>query len=336
MASITKHKSGYRAQVYVAGVRDSAIRRTKREAEVWASARETALRREGQGLPGDRISLGETLSRYADEVSPTKRGERWERIRINRFLQDDRLPCDEPVGCLSTPRLGEWRDARLQEVSAGSVLRELGLLSSVLETARRDWHYIEKNPAADLRKPRSPAHRSTVISRAQVRAMLVEMGYSPGRPVRSMTQAVAVCFLVALRTGMRAGELCGLKWADVRDGYCVLPVTKTVPRDVPLTAKAMVLVERMRGWDDVLVFGIKKQTLDALFRKYRTRAGLSGFTFHDSRHTAATWIAGRLRSNNVPAQQAVFDLCKMFGWSNVNQALVYYNPSAADIAKRIG
>ena len=66
------------------------------------------------------------------------------------------------------------------------------------------------------------------------------------------------------------------------------------------------IIEAMRGWDEVYVFGLKSPTLDALFRKYRTRAGLSGFTFHDTRHTAATRLAGRVD---------VLTLCKIFGWS---------------------
>lgn len=60
-----------------------------------------------------------------------------------------------------------------------------------------------------------------------------------------------------------------------------------------------------------------------MFRRYRERAGLEGFTFHDSRHTAATWMARKLE---------VLDLCKTFGWSNPKMAMVYYNPTAEDIA----
>lgn len=335
MSSISKHQSGYRAQVYVQGVRDSSVFRTKREAEAWACSREVELRTRAASLPGELHTFSELLRRYAEEVSPTKRGERWERIRIEALLRDPLLCGAERVGRITSTHLSEWRDARLKQVSAGTVLREIGLLSDALEVARREWRWIEANPMRDVRKPRTPDHRQVTLTRQQVRAMLLEMGYSPRQPVRSVSQATAVCMLAALRTGMRAGELCGLTWTRVRDGYCVLDKTKTVARNVPLTAKAMNTIERMRGFDEELVFGLQVQTLDALFRKYRKRAGLSGFTFHDTRHTAATWIAGRMRSNDVPAQQAVFDLCKMFGWSNVNQALVYYNPSAADIAKRI-
>jgi len=32
----------------------------------------------------------------------------------------------------------------------------------------------------------------------------------------------------------------------------------------------------MRGWDDERVFGLKAQTLDALFRRHRVRCGLGG------------------------------------------------------------
>lgn len=336
MASISPHKGGYRAQVYVKGVRDSKTLRTKREADAWAAARETEIRAEAAKPIGQRHTLRQAFARYREEVTPGKRGRRWEEIRLLAFERDTLLPIDEPVGNLTPPKLGAWRDTRLRKVSAGSVLRELGLISAVLEEARREWHWIETNPAKDVRRPRAPDHRDVLITRTQIRLMLGEMGYSPRLPIRTISQAAAVCFLVALRTGMRAGELCGLTWSRVHDGYCQLVMTKNgKPRQVPLTPKALALIGKMRDFDPLLVFGIGEGTLSSLFRKYRMRAGLSGFTFHDSRHTAATWIAARMKSNGLPAQQALLDLCKMFGWSKLDQALTYYNPNAKDIASRI-
>jgi len=130
--------------------------------------------------------------------------------------------------------------------------------------------------------------------------------------------------LLALRTGMRAGELCGLTWDRVFDQHVHLPQTKNgKPRDVPLSARALRLIARLRGWDDVLVFGLKTASLDALFRKYRARAGLDGFTFHDTRHTAATMLSRKVD---------VLTLCKIFGWLQTTQALTYYNPKASTLA----
>jgi len=206
------------------------------------------------------------------------------------------------------------------------VLRDFSLLSAVFEHARREWRLLPSNPVADVRKPRAPDHRQTVLTRAQIRALLAAMDYGPRRPVRTVTQSVAVAMLLALRTGMRAGELCGLTWDRVHAAHCVLPVTKTTPREVPLTPKARRLIDKLCGLDRARVFGLTPQTLDALFRRARQRAGLHGIVFHDTRHTAATWLAPKLH---------VLDLCRMFGWANPKQAMVYYNPSAADIARRI-
>lgn len=106
----------------------------------------------------------------------------------------------------------------------------------------------------------------------------------------------------------------------------MLPVTKTVPRKVALSRQAVRVLDRMRGWDGVSVFSLTPATLDALFRKARNRAFLSGFTFHDSRHVAATMLARKID---------ILDLCKMFGWKDPKMAMRYYNPTASDIAARI-
>lgn len=326
MASIRETPAGWRAQVFVRGLRDSRCFRTRREAAAWAAVRETELRAVADRPVAERVTLAEAMRRYRDEVSPTKRGARWERVRIDAMLRAA-LPLDTPIARVTPEQIAAWRDGRLGVVSAGTVLRDFSLLSAIFEHARREWRLLPTNPVADVRKPRAPDHRQTVLTRAQIRALLQAMGYGPRRPVRSVNQAVAVAMLVALRTGMRAGELCGLEWTRVHDAHCVLPVTKTVPREVPLTQKAKRLIGKMAGFDPVRVFGIKPQSLDALFRKARQRAGLNGIVFHDTRHTAATWLAPGLH---------VLDMCRMFGWANPKQAMTYYNPSAAEIAKRLG
>jgi integrase len=246
MASIIKTADGrYRAHVFVAGRRKTRVFRTKREADAWAAQTETTFRTEREALPGERYTLADALKRYRDEVSPTKRGERWERVRIGAFLESPALPSSLPLAAVTPPILATWRDERAKSVSAGTVIREFGLLSAVFEAARREWQWISVNPTRDVRKPSSPAHRERIITLPEIRAMLRVMDYA--RKVRTVSQSAAVCFLLALRTGMRAGELCGLTWANVHDEYCHLPVTKTKPRNVPLTKKSMRLIERMRG-----------------------------------------------------------------------------------------
>jgi integrase len=323
MASIQKTAKGFRAQIFVSGRRDSKIFRTQREAKAWAAARTTAIRTEINKTPSERHTLADAVRRYLEEVSPGKRGERWERVRLKALLLDPNFPSGEIMGDLTSEHFALWRDSRSRQVQAGTVLREISLVSALIEAARIEWRWISHNPIKEIRKPRRPDHREVVIQPLQVRELLKAMGYSPLKPVRSVAQSVAVCFLTALRTGMRAGELTGLSWDRIHADYCELPVTKTIPRKVPLTRKAVRLLKKMRGYDASSVFGLKPQTLDANFRKYRDRAGLSGFTFHDARHTAATMLARKLD---------VLDLCRMFGWTTTKHALIYYNPTASSIA----
>lgn len=323
MASIQKTAAGYRAQIKKRGVRDSRLFSTRREAVAWADARETEITDDRPA--GAKHTLRDALRKYATEVSPNHRGERWELVRLAAF-EHQKLPLDAPIADLTAQHIADFRDARGAVVGPASVLRELSLLSGVLQTAVIEWGWIDANPCHKIRKPSQPRHRDRTLRWSEIRAMLRAMSY--GARVSSVGQSVAVCMLVALATGMRAGELCGMTWDRVHDKYVSLPMTKNgKPRDVPLSRRAVRYVSMMRGWDDESVFGLSAQTLDALFRKYRGRAGLDGFTFHDCRHTAATMLARRVD---------VLTLCKIMGWSNPKMAMVYFNPKASEIAAMLG
>jgi integrase len=327
MARAYKTRSGkWRINIEVLTVRDSKTLATKAEVNAWAAKRETEIRAMAGGQAGTVKTLRDALRRYAEEVSPTKRGESKEIIRLKAF-ERQALPINRTLDKLATPDLAQWRDSRLAVNARGSVLRDMTLLGSVLEVARREWQWIQTNPMRDVKRPANPDHRQRVIAGWEIRRLLRALGHQPGGPVRSVSQAVAMAFLVALATGMRAGELCGLRWEHVRADQVRLLMTKNgSARDVPLSGYARRALVRLEGWDAALVFGLRSQMLDALFRRARDRAGLAGFTFHDSRHTAATRLASRLD---------VLDLCKVFGWVNTSQALTYYNPTASQIAGRL-
>ena len=329
MATIKKMAKGYQAQVCVKGVRKAASFRTKREAESWANTTEVELAEVGQD---NHRTLADAMTRYRDEVASAKRGGRWDVIRIDAFLADKTFPSQKKMGALVPEDFTTWRDKRLAEVSSGSVLRDFSTISPILELARREWKWLSTNPLKDVRKPREPDHREVTIETRQIRRMLRVMRYKRGA-CKGSTQAVCVAFLLALRTGMRAGEICALKWADVFPGYVRVTgdeigggKTRAAKRDVPLVYQAERLIQSMQGWDAEYVFGIKSATLDALFRRYRDRANLEGFTFHDARHTAATRISKKVD---------VLSLCKIFGWKNTKQALTYYNPKASDLRKML-
>ena len=343
MASIVKTATGYRVQIEIKGIRKSKSFASKREATLWAAKEENAIREDANVAPSNKHTLRKTLEKYRDEITDRNSGARWEQIRINAFLaNDDWLPLNKKIGQVTTDDFSQFRDKRLKTVKPGTVLREFGLLSSVMEVARKEWKWIKENPVRDVKKPSEPASRDRLITRAEIKLMLRGMDYHPQlQRIGTITQSMAVCFLLALRTGMRAGDMTSLDWDNVHPRHIVIEVDKVgrkkgIGRDVPLSKKAVRVLQKMKGFDAKSVFALRPQTLDARFRAIRERQGLSGFTFHDSRHTAATWMAGKFKNNKeISAQQALLDMCKIFGWTDIKRALTYYNPKPEDIASRL-
>jgi len=321
MSSIKPYGAGYRVQLYVKGQRDSRTFDTKKAAQLWSAQRTIDLQTIASGQEGALRTVQDAFDKFAGEVSPTHKGERWEVVRLAKLGRDfPRLTIDK----LTSTHIQQWRDRRLKEVGPASVLREMKLLNSVFEQARREWRWLAENPCTEVRKPSAPAHRNRVITRQEARLILRALDY-PRRD--SARHSVAHAFLLAMRTGMRAGELAAMTWPDVRDGFVRLPKTKNgTARDVPLSAKAGRILGKMRGYHQESVFGVSAGSIDVHFRAARARAGLSGMTWHDTRHTAATWIAGKLE---------LLELCKMFGWRDPKQAMVYFNPSASDLARKL-
>jgi integrase len=344
MASITKTPKGYRVQIDMKGVRKSKSFETKRDATLWAAQEEAAICLDVKTSPSAKNTLREALEKYRDQPSNTNAGLRWERIRINAFLEHkDWLPLDKKIGSVTPEDFEAFMRERAKTVKDGTILRELGLLSAILEEARYKWKWIKENPLRDAKKPTEPAHRERLISRAEIKRMLRGFGYKPGaQKIATLTESVGVCFLLALRTGMRAGDLTSLTWNNVHPHHAKIEIDKVgrkkkTGRDVPLSKKAVRVIEKMRGFDAKSVFFLTPQTLDARFRAVREDQKLTirdgfgqidkvkTFTFHDSRHTAATWIGMKGRITTM-------QMCAMFGWTDPKMALKYFNPSAANIA----
>jgi len=345
MASITKTPKGYRVQIDKKGIRISKSFETKRDASLWAAQQEAAIIQDAQTAPGVKNTLRDALEKYRDLPNNTNAGARWERIRIDAFLEHKEwLPLDEKIGSVKPEHFEAFMRERAKTVKDGTILRELGILSSMLEEARYKWKWIKENPLRDAKKPAEPAHRERLISRTEIKKMLRGFGYHPGaKKVTTLTESIGVCFLLALRTGMRAGDLTGLTWNNVHPRHVKIEIDKVgrkkkTGRDVPLSKKAVRIILKMKGFDAKSVFCLTPQTLDARFRAVRENQKLTirdakgeidkakTFTFHDSRHTAATWIG-------LKGKITTMQMCAMFGWTDPKMALKYFNPSAANIAE---
>lgn len=311
------------AQVCVDNIRESKTFDTMGRARAWAAERERLL---AHAPKGSDKPLREALDRYARDVSPSHKGERWELVRLNALGRDTLAAV--PLNVLAAPDLAAWRDRRLQRVSAGSVRREMALLGSVLNVARLDWGWLVVNPMADVRKPPAPRHRDRRIDDDEIKAITKALGYFEGVP-ETQKQFVAIVFLLAIETAMRSGELLSLTWKQthLKKSYVELRETKNGDaRKVPLSSEAVRLIELLPCNGEQL-FPMTDAVRDTLFREARDLANLDDLHFHDARHEAITRLAGKLD---------VLELARMTGHRNINELRTYYNKSATEIAKRLG
>lgn len=287
----------------------------EREAEIVSVAR--------GGVP--KKTLGEALRKYSAEVSPTKKGERWEQIRIKAFLESLMPKLQKKLlEDVTTPLLAEWRDARLKDVSPGTVRRELNLLGSVLEMCRREWHWLHDNPLRDVRKPTSPAARRRGVSEREIERITLALGYEPCKPVATMSQQVAVAFLLSVETAMRQGEILALApgRVDLARRFVTLEKTKNGDeRQVPLSSAAVALLASVN-----CQFDVKAGSADALFRRGRDAAGFHGVHFHDARSEGLTRLSKKFD---------VLSLARIVGHRDLKSLMIYYNETAEDMAKKL-
>lgn len=319
MASIRKHGKRWRAEIQKQGIRRSRVFPTRQEAKDWAARAEYEI--QNADVLATKAPFGDLLDRYAREVSPGKKGARWEIIRLERLQRDPLAKVQ--LAELKPSHFADWRDRRLKEVQASSVLREMQLMSGVINRAVKEWGALSSNPLASIQKPRKAQARDRLPTTEEID----RMRFTAGDDLSKATARAFHAFLFALETAMRAGEICGLRWEhiDVETRVARLTHTKNGhPRDVPLSSEAVLLLKALPPDDPV--FGLQPRQLDVLFRKVRDRAKVDGLTFHDSRHAAITRLSRKLD---------VLALARMVGHRDLRMLQTYYNETAADLAKRL-
>lgn len=325
MATITQRNGKWRVQIRMKGISRSATFERAADARAWAARVESQIMDGIQGNAPRNTVFGDIVQRYLHEITPSKRGAREEAYRIGRVLKTPLANIQ--LNELRAQDFAHWRDARLQEVSSSSVARELGTLSAICEHAMKEWGLLRENPVRKISKPKKEKARTRRPTEQEINDICTALLYHPDSKPELVVQRVAIALLFAIETAMRAGEICNLTWdnVDFNRRLAHLPITKNGDsRDVPLSKRAVALLEQLRGIDSVQVFGIDSQSLDVLFRRARDNCGIQDLHFHDTRREALTRL-----SKKVPVEM----LAKISGHRDLRILLnVYYRPDMAEVA----
>jgi integrase len=323
MATVNRHGKGWRAQIRRQGHKPlSKTFRTKGQAWSWAELTERAIL-EGRAGILPKHTLKEALERFAREVSPKHKGERWERVRL---LKMGRRPmAGKIIHQVSTTDLSAERDARLEEVSAGTVRREMGLLGQVFDIARREWKWISVNPMADVKKPPPPKPKPRPMPQAAIGDMVDELWGTPAG------REVAMAFLLGIESAMRPWEMMSLErpQIDLATRVARLEETKNGDeREVPLSTVAADILEVLLATNPgPRVFSISAGTVTTLWGEARKRTPYAGLHFRHSRREGIRRLSKKLD---------ILELARTVGHRDLKSLMIYYSASASELAQKLG
>lgn len=350
--SITQLSDGrWQARVTLeGGRRKSYYGATRAEAAAKLTA---ALRDRDRGLPAisEKQTLGQYSSHWLEIKHTAVKVTTW--VRYEELLRVHALPMlgTLPLEKITPQHLERLYLARITAGASPSTVRRVHtLLHHVFSDALRIG-LLARNVSELVDPPRAPRHEMAFLTREQARALLAA---ASGHRLEAL-------IVLALSTGMRQGELLGLRWRNVDlearkvvvqqtvkyvsgQGYLFTdPKTKQSRRTVRLSTLAVEALQQHRTqqleerlsvgplWQDLdLVFPSKLGTpldggnvLSRVLHPLLRQAGLPIIRFHDLRHTAASLALAQGRN--------IKEVSELLGHADVAVTLSLYAHVSPDM-----
>ena len=324
-----KRGSSYMIEIMIDGKRSSCTRDTAKECEQWAAQRllEAKAKKvdETNGIK-QSYPFRTLFFKYYEEVGRFKKGAEYDKGQLKVFDRKFGELADKSIHDITPKDLTIWKNKRLKEVGANTVIREIGLFSSVFSYAVQELFLINTNPWAGVKKPSKPKPRHRRINSDEIDTLLSALSYKEGQVPTLPEHYVAWAFLFALETAMRRGEILKMRREHIFEKYVHLPDTKNgEARNVPLTNKAKQLLTLIQH-DSERIIPQTENAFRLMWERRKAKVGLSDIHFHDTRHEASTRLANE---QNLPFQV----LAKMTGHKDINTlANTYYNPDINEMA----
>ncbi len=312
--SIFKRKDGrWVAQITIQGKHVSKYYKTQGECREWLRNIRNQVE-EGLTFTGAQTSLTVFLKEWLI-INDTS-------VRPNTSVQYRQIVNQHIIPDLGAIKLKDLNPRQIQalygkKLSSGSSARTVTLIHAVLRRALNHalkLGTIGRNPALAVTRPKSKRKEMKTLSDSQVRTFL---SFTEG-------DRFEVLFWLAVTTGLRQGELVGLKWSDVDWVNRRLRIQRQLQRvsggltfSEPKSAAGrrvialgVATIEKLRKHqlfqlEEIKAFGNLWKENDMIFpstkgtpmdpsnlyhnfKEILITAGLPNIRFHDLRHTAAT------------------------------------------------
>lgn len=273
---------------------------TLMEARAWKAQEETK-RRQGMYFPtmtSKQNKLDELIDRYIAKVLPSK-------PKNARNTEQHLLWWKTQLGNLSLNRISadviaQTRDLLLDKpnrygksLSHKTANRYLASLSVALTYGVEECGWLHTNPCLLVSKFNEGPSRNRLLSNEEIDRLLEACKKSKSKNLYPM-------IFLAMRSGMRLGELQKLEWVDVnlsQNAVFLRDTKNSLPRSVPLSNEAKAVLENIAPIQDRkgLVFRSKlsggKVSIHKAFYKALALAAIDDLHIHDFRHLFCTTAA---------------------------------------------
>ena len=181
----------------------------------------TELTLEEHGIIEDeKVTLAEFAKEYLIHKKNSTRPSTYIRDEVSVNLHLVPYFGKEYLFNITPHKIFSYQSKRLSEgVLNATINREVSCLKHLLNTAIT-WRRIKTNPIKDVPKLKEPPGRIRYLTLEEINTLLLACPKPPHR-----LRAVVT---IALTTGMRKGEILGLKWSFIKfdSRFIILPVTK--------------------------------------------------------------------------------------------------------------
>jgi integrase len=287
-----------------------------------------------------------------DAVSVAAFASRWMKEKVSVFLSDStNVNYERILRVHILPEMGSTllKDIRVDDAnrlvsklkSAGHVPKGINLILGVLVALLNDavgWQCLARNPLFRYKPVKEPELHFDYWSASEVQQFLNASVSDPYQPL----------YVAALNTGMRRGELCGLKWDRVDLLRKQIVVSRSLSRFglkettksgrkryVPINPVLCVLLEALslKRTSDFVFAEADGAPLDVhhMYRDFGISQDQAGFgrriRFHDLRHTFASHFM--MNGGNI------YDLQKILGHSSLEMTQRYAHMSPDHLAQAI-
>jgi integrase len=239
------------------------------DAKIWVQKTETAMR-DGRHFPtheAKRRTLSDLVDRYLEQTQTKRPAAYYERKKHLLTWWKKKLG-DYTLAQVTPALIAEYRDKLLRENRGdkknprhrgpATANRYLSALSKAFTDAVREWNWLPDNPLRRVTKEQESAGRVRYLSDAERKALLQACE-------KSELPELHLIVLLALTTGMRRGEILGLRWQDIDLQRRLIVLNKTKNRErrsvpiVPAVAALLKAHGKVRRLGSEMVFPPKQR-----------------------------------------------------------------------------